>query len=263
MKVERSTCPLCGRGPRDRTLVTFANGMVHCHRDCDWRVIRDALGERWTSPPVAADDLPSGQRWSAKANWTWTYTKPLEDSPVARYLAWRGVPLPTSGEVRYASARGVRGCPAMVARITDAITGEPLSLHFTRIRADGQGKAPVEPQRLFLKGHVKGGGVARLCPDSATDGALAVAEGIETALAFHRMTGLPVWAALDAGNLANLPILPDTRLTVAADHDPAGLKAADRLMTRWRRAGRLVDMAIPPRRGTDWADELAEDIGHG
>lgn len=70
----------------------------------------------------------------------------------------------------------------MLGRITDVLTNEPMSLHFTYLRADGSGKAPVTPQKKLLGGHQKKGGCIRLYPDSDVTDGLAIAEGVETAL---------------------------------------------------------------------------------
>ncbi len=54
-----------------------------------------------------------------------------------------------------------------------------------------------------------------------------------------------------------LPILPGVEaLTILADHDPAGLRAADACADRWRRAGREVRTARSAREGADLADEV-------
>ena len=65
--------------------------------------------------------------------------------------------------------------------------------------------------------------MVRLWPDEAVTYGLCVGEGLETCLtAAHGFT--PVWACLDAGNLAGLPVLPGVEaLTIVADHDEAGL----------------------------------------
>ena len=91
------------------------------------------------------------------------------------------------------------------------------------------------------------------------DGTLALAEGIETALAYTRLTGTPAWAALSAAGLRHAP-LPDglEHLVIAADFDGAGLTAAEQLEQRAARAGIAVRIDVPPRHRTDWADVLAE-----
>ena len=64
---------------------------------------------------------------------------------------------------------------------------------------------------------------------------LAIAEGIETALAVHLGTGKPVWAALSCGNLEKLWI-PDSvaRVCIYADNDADGGSTARPRPTRWR-----------------------------
>jgi hypothetical protein len=112
-----------------------------------------------------------------------------------------------------------------------------MTLHRTWIRADGS-KAPVVPPRMLLGSHRKAGGVIRLWPDEEVTSGLGVAEGIETALSLaHAFT--PVWACIDSGNLAALPVLAGIEsLLIAADHDPAGLRAAEACGKRWAIAGR-------------------------
>jgi putative DNA primase/helicase len=143
--------------------------------------------------------------------------------------------------------------PALVALITDAITNVPLSLHRTWIRPDGN-KALLNPPRMLLAGHRITGGVIRLWPDEAVAQGLAVAEGIETALsAAHVFT--PVWACVDAGNLARLPVLAGIEaLYVVVDNDAAGVRAAEECGRRWAEAGAEVRLVKLKRPGTDLND---------
>jgi hypothetical protein len=145
----------------------------------------------------------------------------------------------------------------MLARITDAVTGEPISLHFTRLATDGRSKAGTDRDKMLLAGHRKAGGVIRLWPDDAVTNGLGVAEGIETALAAaHALT--PVWACVDAGNLAAFPVLPGIdALTVYADHDDAGLRAANNCAQRWADAGREAFIVTANEQGRDCADLVA------
>ena len=63
------------------------------------------------------------------------------------------------------------------------------------------------------------------------------------------MAGLrPVWACGGAGTLATLPVLGGIEaLTIAADRDTPGMRAAEACAERWRPAGREVSIVPPPR----------------
>jgi putative DNA primase/helicase len=129
--------------------------------------------------------------------------------------------------------------PALVALITDILTGEPISLHRTWIRPDGR-KACVGVSRMLLRDHRKAGGVIRLWPVGDATPCLGVAEGIETALSLAWAVQ-PCWSLVDAGNLKAFPVLPNVNtLVIAKDNDDAGIKAANECGSRWLVSGRKV-----------------------
>ena len=71
---------------------------------------------------------------------------------------------------------------------------------------------------------------------------------IEDGLAVLLSGWVPVWAATSAGAVARFPVLPGIdSLTLFADSDAAGLKAAEACKDRWRAAGREVVIAQPGR----------------
>jgi hypothetical protein len=200
-------------------------------------------------------------RWSDKAEAIWSRARPLNGNDVAsKYLRRRGcMPPPEDGDLRWMPATERYQWPCMLARITDAITCEPLSLHFTYLALDGSDKAPVDKQRRLLAGHVKAGGVIRLWPDDCVTYGLAVAEGIETALAAaHGFT--PIWSCIDAGNLEVFPVLTGIdAITIMADNDRTGTgrEAAEACARRWHEAGREVRIVMAPNVGTDMANVAA------
>ena len=109
---------------------------------------------------------------------------------------------------------------------------------------------------MNLGNHRKAGGVVRLWPDEAVTMGLGIAEGIETGLSLAHAFA-PVWAAIDAGNLASLPVLGGVEsLLIAADNDEsgAGQRAADALAQRWAGAGREAAIVLPPVSGMDLND---------
>jgi hypothetical protein len=127
-----------------------------------------------------------------------------------------------------------------------------MSVHRTWIDVSGK---VTGPGRMYWRKLPKQG-VCRLWPDGEGRNALAVGEGLETALSLSLVTG-SAWAALDAGNLALLPPLPGfTRLTVAVDHDPAGLRASRAIGDRWSEAGAEVRYLISPTPDDDLNDVL-------
>jgi hypothetical protein len=141
---------------------------------------------------------------------------------------------------------------------THAVTGAPQTLHRTWIDPSRPGqKASIDKPRLLFGGLPKADAVVRLFPDDAVLDGLAIGEGIETCLAAARGFA-PIWSTLDAGNLAAFPLLDGIEsLTVIADHDDAGLKAAGTCCARWHQAGREVRCWHPPKAGEDAADFIA------
>jgi hypothetical protein len=68
----------------------------------------------------------------------------------------------------------------------------------------------------------------------------------------------PVWACIDAGNLAELPLLGGIEaLIIAADHDASGIKASRLCAQRWADAGREVRIVMPPAAGQDLNDVVS------
>lgn len=144
--------------------------------------------------------------------------------------------------------------PALLA-IVRGPDGRLVTLHRTWLAADGQGKAPVPtPRKLCPPGRPDGlrGAAVRLY--AATD-RLALAEGIETALAVRLACGWPVWSCVSAGGMAAV-IVPDIvrEVMIAADFDRAGINAAEALAQRLTAEGRRARVAVPDRPGTDFAD---------
>jgi phage/plasmid primase-like uncharacterized protein len=187
----------------------------------------------------------------------WNAARPIEATPAAAWLDARGVGRPGWPVLRF-HPRAARGKhpgaathAAMLALVSDR-DGDARALHLTFVT--GRGAKVFGPRSRLMFGPTAGHAV-RLAPP--TEGRLAVAEGIETALAYSRLTGVACWAAMSASGLRTfqLPAGID-RLVVAADHDDAGLAAAAVLAER---AGRLAQVSIdaPPAAGQDWAEVLA------
>ncbi len=195
----------------------------------------------------------------------WGETQDIEGSLAERYLAGRGLPWPYSSDLRFHSSaplgygeeRPAPRAPALVALVRSA-DGAPKGLHVTALQPDGSGKAPMHnPRRMF--GAVAGCAVQLGALDK---GELALAEGIETAMSFSRLKGVPCWAALSTSGLQTFDV-PRTvsLLTVAVDGDATGRDAAGMLA---RTASRRCDAhVVDPGDGLDWNDVLVRERARG
>lgn len=257
----RCPCPSCGRGPKDDTCgVTIDDSdafVAHCFR-CGWatswrprQTMQAAPRRSAPRPPIQNDKRPFDSYLAGIFNAATSITGTVGQ----RYFEGRRCIVPDCRDVRF--HRNVRGFPAIVSRVTDALTNKPLTLHLTLLRADGRGKADVSPNKFFMPGYAKAGGCIRLVDDADVEQGLGLAEGLETALSVMAAGWGPVWATCDAGNLAAFPVLSGiSSLTIFADHDKSGTgqRAADQVARRWRDAGREARIVLPPIEGTDWND---------
>ena len=180
--------------------------------------------------------------------------QPIDGVPeVAGYLAARGG-LNVSGckaELRYSPStvweNERRKCLLAAYRSldTDEITG------ITRILVDEQERWP-KTQRMML-GVLRRAAV-KLLPVTET---LAVAEGVETAIAANMLGFGPAWALGSAGAVRNLPVLPGVeRLILLQENNDVSRDAVDRCGKRWIRAGRKIIRVKPDEEHDDLNDEL-------
>lgn len=248
--------------------------LVRCHAGCDQRDVIAILKKRglWACnerlphhgacrhrAAVAEPDRQDAQRTTAALR-VWQSAIPADNTPVAAYMATRGLTLHLPSSLRcHQGLRHPSGevWPCMVALVTRGRDGTPIAIHRTFLARDGGGKAPVDPTRMMF-GPCRGGAV-RLA--QAGD-VLMVGEGIETCLSAMQATGHPAWAALSTSGLRALD-LPDAvrEVIVLADGDDPGEAAARDCALRWRGQGRHVRIARPPR-GMDFNDVLLGRVRH-
>lgn len=208
---------------------------------------------------AAPRSTPSGTLDFARR--IWREAIPAAGTLVEDYLAARqGLRLPSEAPLRFhpECPRGQERWPAMLALMTDPLSGEPRGVHRTFLARDGGGKAPGPMPAKMMAGPA---GVVRLAPDGEVTLGLGLAEGIETALAVVQRFGWrPVWAACSAGGIAAFPVLPGIEcLTVFADADEAGTGAARRCCRRWAAAGMEARLHAPP--AGDWNDDAPLGAG--
>jgi len=105
------------------------------------------------------------------------------------------------------------------------------------------------------------GGAIRLFP--AEKGKIAIAEGIETAIAVVESAHIPCWAACSAGMMAGfIPPKGITDVIIFSDNDRnfTGQKAAYTLANRLILHNKIsVSVYVPSRPGTDLLDEFVAE----
>jgi putative DNA primase/helicase len=150
---------------------------------------------------------------------------------------------------------GTLRVPAMLALITDAVTGEPIGVHRTAIKDDGSGKRFGADSKRALG--IARSGAVRL---HAASEHLGIAEGVESALSAAQVFGAAVWATLSSGGIARFPVLRGIKqLTVFADHDQPGMAAAATCCRRYNAAGIDAEIRYPIQPGTDWNDFVRQE----
>ena len=242
--------------------------LIKCHAGCSQEAVIAALKRLglWGGQAPAASAstrriTPSKaiQGTLGRAERIWNEAVPISGSGGETYLRGRGLQLPLTSTLRYHPALTHSPgniFPAMVARVTNGVSGHPMGIHRTFLCRDGSRKARVNPAKKML-GPCAGGAVQLAQPTDC----LMIGEGIETVLSAMQATGLPGWAALSTSGLRSLD-LPDRvrNIIILADHDKAGLEAANDASVSWMSSGgKQVRIAKPPK-GMDFNDLLMRGL---
>jgi hypothetical protein len=259
----RGRCPNCGYA--GNTLVVKASkvgwAQLYCANGCTRDELAEAVAHATGHQHLGQRDdsrvVERRQRNSERALALWLGSESAIDTLADKYLTERGLTgLAASSALRFRGdtphPEGGR-LPALIALVCN-VSGAPVAIHRTFLARDGS-KSCSEPAKASL-GTVWTGAV-RLDP-IATGTPLAIGEGIESSASAGRLMGLPAWAAVSAGNLANaLQLPPEARsVVIAADPDWHGREAARAAWHRWKAEGRDVRIAIPDREKQDFNDLL-------
>ncbi|MGJ7039664.1 hypothetical protein J2Y63_002922 [Shinella sp. BE166] len=268
---DRVLAPGPGHSAKDRSLSVTIVGdgyLVHSFSADDWKDCRDHVADligvggesRFARPSeedmqkVRAEEEARARKIEAHALECWKETLPIRGTIAETYLRARGITCALPDTLRFhpnCRHPSTQRLPAMVARVDGA---DRFAIHRTYLRADGLGKASIDPSKAML-GAVAGGAV-RL-----TDGGyrLAVCEGIETglSLASGLANGSPtIWAGLSTSGMKRLalPNVPGN-LLIATDGDDAGRAAGNALAERADVLGWKVSL-LPAPDGRDWNDVI-------
>ena len=271
--------PSPGHSKRDRGTVlrdrADGRGVLVYSFNADWRSVRDALGLTADAVrPMTPRELRALRQQMSReraeregrqlARCTDLYEQAVPPEPggtVRTYLATRGLPAPVVAQaVNPGSLRehhDDRGRVSMMA-IAHNRNGVVRGVQLTKLAPDGRTKRGTDCDRLTF-GPYKGSACRLFKPAGDT---LAVAEGVETALAFASLRKVPCWATFGTRNLEAFdPPTGIRTVIIAADGDRAtkpgdfkGLDAADALFDRLRQRCRVIIAAAPA--DLDWLDVL-------
>jgi DNA primase len=196
---------------------------------------------------VRADKLALVQSIYAEAS-------ELPGTPAANYLdarglrqtaAWKGLRAST---LRYA---GRTWHPALIAPLL-ALDGSMVGLHRTYLQLNGR-KLEVPAPRLTL-GQIRSCAIRLGEPDDH----LIICEGLEDGLTLYQeLDGHPVWVSGGASLMPAMSIPDDVQcLTIAADNDAVGERAAHRAADAHGTGKRDVRIMHPNAAFKDFNDEL-------
>lgn len=243
--------------------------LFHCFAGCDQASVIEAFKREGTAPASLfsgpyverCENAVGTRALSRSALRIWSDTSPLQASPAKDYLEARGITA-SSSALRYhpRTPLGPKGraqfLPAMIAAV--CLDEGPIAIHRTYLGLNEPSLAAFEKPKRAL-GALRSAAV-RLFPP--IQGALGIAEGIESALSARALTRVPCWATL-GNERFSLVSIPEsvTELHLFVDYDGGGDLAAERALQAQAREGRTIHVRRPSRRGTDWNDELVSWLG--
>lgn len=202
----------------------------------------------------------------------WKASVPLKGSVAEKYLAGRGIwaeNMPTSLRAHeglpyvHGKERTFYGkFPCLLAPIRN-LDRALVSIHRTFLAVEGK-KAPVPDAKKLMSQHLELKGCAiQLYP--AVGDTLGFAEGIETAIAAHCISRMPVWSCVSAVLMEQVEVPKHIkRVVIWTDRDVSerGIQAALKLAERMEEKGLAVEIYLPNcpipagEKGVDWHDVL-------
>lgn len=269
-------CPGPGHSREDRSLsvkfdLAAPDGfVVHSFAKDDAIACRDYVRERLGLEPFGQrqnrshppriraapppDDTVDRIGWARSI---WRATVPAKGTLAERYLVeTRRLELPGTQVIRFhPRLKFTPTCeflPTMVAAMVDVHTNEFTGVHRTFLREGGRKVGVLTLGRKL-------GSVIKIDPDEEVHEGLAIAEGVESAIA-ARFLYRPAWSLIDANGIHGFPVLAGVEhLEIFADNDAnkTGEVAAYSCQERWEREGAEVSIQMPPNVGGDIADIIS------
>jgi len=256
---KHKSCPLCGGKDRFRFDDKGGHGTWYCNQ-CGagdgWKLLMNILGASFKEAmeqvaPILGkvdkgEQLKNGGKIEPEVfNRMFRESEPAsENNLVGRYLRNRGLKTIPSNLRHHPGcwcAEVKRDVPAMLGVVLSQ-EGQGSTLHRTYLDKETVGKAnlnkakKVMPISSKLQGNTAGSAIRLFEP---IDGAIGIAEGIETAIACYDRFCIPTWAAYSASMLQSFePPTGIEKVYIFGDNDEnyTGQKAAynlaNKLVTR-------------------------------
>jgi DNA primase len=252
---QRFKCFGCGAGG---DVLDFVGAIERVELGEAIQRLRELIGDpaapvRAAPPPLSVEEVDAeAERKAEAARCIWSETIEIPAGPGRDYLhlrrqitswdpdrlrwhphcPWKGAPENRAGCIVAPINNRITGLVVGVWRILPVLQGE--------VERRGLGAKRQHASRLFhAPGHE-----------------LGLAEGVEDALAAHKLTGLPVWATLTAENMAAVVLSAWFRsVTIFTDTDQVGRWYAHTLAKRLREEEREVRI-LRPQVGKDANDVL-------
>jgi Toprim domain len=243
------TCARCGEKG-------FAHaGNRSASRKSADKVVADVIAA-FQQKPLAAPTKPEPDNDKLRMlRSLWRRSVPAQGTVVETYLRSRRCWKSTE-TVRYLPPRGEHP-PALIVPfglptepepgVLDIATADIHGIQLTKLKADGSGKADVEPKKMTL-GQCVGWPIVLAAPNDLLG--LTIAEGVEDALSNHLVSGRGAWAA---GGANRMPALADRvpsyveSVTILVDDNDAGRRGSEDLARRLHARG--VEVLMLPSGG--------------
>lgn len=270
----RGICNTCG--PQKSGFETLAWVKGYTFKDAvrdvaNWLRKEDPSRVRAKRQPVAMRPKVDPAVAYSRIRTVWKTSLALTGTAAERYLVKRGIwrqNLPATLRAHegltyiHGKERTNYGkFPCLLAPIKDK-NGTIVSLHRIFLTQEGD-KAPVPDAKKMMSQHAEIRGAAIKLFQAGE--VLGVAEGIETALAVHAISRMPMWSCVSAVLMEQVDI-PDCvkHVVIWADLDRSqrGLQAAEALADRLEKLGKTVEICIPQggipegTKGVDWLDVM-------
>lgn len=270
----RGICNSCGPQKSGFETLAFAKGyaLEDAFREvADWLRVEQSAPAPIVREPVVIRPRVDPTVAFRRISEVWRSSLAMKGTPAELYLEKRGIwkqNLPTTLRAHkglhyvHGRERTYFGeFPVLLAPIKDK-DGRIVSIHRIFLSPDGE-KAPVPDPKKMMSQHaeIRGAAIKLFQPGEV----LGVAEGIETALAVHAISRMPMWACVSAVLMEMVDIPASVKhVVIWADLDISerGIQAAEKLADRLEAQGKTVEICVPQgpipdgTKGVDWLDVM-------